>query len=68
MAPLKNFKERPKEISPWEDQELLEKLKARDFYYFKYKDSNYHDDYAIYSKLRSECQSLNRRNVVVVRA
>ena len=32
VAPLKNFKERPIEISPWEDKELLEKRKARDFF------------------------------------
>ena len=30
IAPLKQFKERPVEIAPWADEELLEKARVRD--------------------------------------
>jgi hypothetical protein len=31
VAPLKTFKERPQEIAPWVDDELLKKINTRDF-------------------------------------
>ena len=37
IAPLKQFKERPIEIAPWADEELLEKARVRDYYYFKFQ-------------------------------
>jgi hypothetical protein len=64
VSPVRLFKERPKEILPWEDEELCEKRRARDFYYFKFKDTNVHDDYLNYSRLRSECQSLVRLKMI----
>ena len=36
VAPLKTFKERSIEKAPWVDEELLEKIRVRDYYYFKF--------------------------------
>ena len=67
IAPLNKFKERPKQIAPWEDEELLEKRRSRDHYYFKYTNLNISFTNAEksfnlrkYRKLRAECQSLQR--------
>ena len=40
VAPIKEFKQRPQEIAPWVDEELLEKLRVRDYFYFKFHNSN----------------------------
>jgi hypothetical protein len=40
VAPLKTFNERPIEIGPWVDEQLLEKKIVRDYYYFKFQNSN----------------------------
>ncbi len=67
-APLKTFKERPQEIAPWVDNELLEMKRARDHYYFRYHNANVSfdgsDDYQKYQKLRAECQSLERKKTI----
>ena len=64
IAPLKTFKERPIEIAPWADEELLEKVRVRDYYYFKFQNSNTSLDsseyYPKYKQYKAECQSLER--------
>jgi len=40
VAPLKKFKERPREIAPWAGEELLEKVRVRDYYFSKSQNSN----------------------------
>ena len=67
VAPVKTFKERPQEICPWVDDEILGKRKARDHFYFKFHNSNTpfscSDDYKKYQLLRTECQSLERKKM-----
>jgi hypothetical protein len=59
VAPLKTFKERPIEIAPW--VELLEKIRVRDYYFFKFQNSNTSLDYfPKYKQYKAECQSLER--------
>ena len=64
---MKTFKERPQEICPWVDDEILGKRKARDHFYFKFHNSNTpfscSDDYKKYQLLRTECQSLERKKM-----
>ena len=60
VAPLKEFKSKPKEICPWEDTELLDKRSQRDFNYSEYKKSETQEDHDKYVKSRQEFQSLNR--------
>ena len=60
VAPIKEFKIKPKEVSPWEDGELLEKRIQRDFYYSKFKETSTHKDHLLYTNSRREFQSLNR--------
>ena len=67
IAPLKTFRERPIEIAPWADEELLEKIRVRDFYYFKFQNSNTSLDssnyYPKYKQYKAECQSLEREKM-----
>ena len=64
VAPLKSFKQRPVELAPWDDDELSEKRKTRDYSFFKYKNSNNLDDELNFKRLKSEYQSLNRQKMI----
>ena len=64
IAPIKAFRERQVDKAPWEDEELYEKKRARDFYYFKWLDSNDSNDHNFYIELRGACQSLTRRKMI----
>ena len=59
ITPLK-----PIEIAPWDDEELSEKRKARDYYFFKQKNSDSQNEHSIFKKLKSEYQSLNRQKMI----
>jgi hypothetical protein len=67
VAPVKEFKQRPQEIAPWVDEELLEKLRARDYFYFKFHSSDTSLDsseyFPKYKQLKAECQSLEREKM-----
>jgi hypothetical protein len=66
VAPLKKFKERPQEIAPWEDEELLEKLRARDYFYSKNRNANSSLDpeyHLKYKQYKTKCQSLEREKM-----
>ena len=54
VAPLKEFKSKPKEICPWEDTELLDKRSQRDFNYSEYEKSETQEDHDKYVKSRQE--------------
>ena len=62
ISPLKTFKERPIEFAPWADEELLEKVRVRDYYYSKFQNSNTTLDsseyYPKYKQYKAEYQSL----------
>ena len=67
IAPLKQFKERPIEIAPWADEELLEKARVRDYYYFKFQNSNTSLDsseyFPKYKQYKAEFQRLEREKM-----
>jgi hypothetical protein len=66
VAPLKKFKERPQEIAPWVNEELLEKLRARDYFYLKSQNANSSLDpeyHLKYKQYKAKCQSLEREKM-----
>jgi hypothetical protein len=63
---LKKQKERPQEIAPWVDEELLKKFRARDFFYFKSQNANSSLDpeyHLKYKQYKAKCQSLEREKI-----
>jgi hypothetical protein len=66
VAPIRKFKERPQEIAPWVDEELLENLRARDYFYSKYQNANSSLDpeyHLKYKQYKTKCQSLEREKM-----
>ena len=60
IAPVKEIKVKPKELFPWEDAQLHEARKLRDYYFSLSKQNHSFDDLALYKQFRSEYQTLNR--------
>jgi hypothetical protein len=66
FAPEQPIKLKQKDFFPWEDNELYEKRKIRDYLHSRYKETDSlidNENFELFQKARSEYQSLNRKKM-----